>query len=55
MLAQRSCWHDNKIYAKTTWVISNCHIEMLVVIDYVVDLSITRGLDIYKGQTNRSE
>ncbi len=49
LFAQRSCRHDNKIYAKTTWVISNCHIETLVARKYVVDSSMPKGLDIYRG------
>ncbi len=49
----RSFWHDNEIYARATWVISDCHIEMLMARKYVVDLSIPRGLDIYRGQTSR--
>jgi hypothetical protein len=52
-LAQRSYIHDNKIYAKTTWVIFDCHIEMLVAIEYAINSSITKGLGIYRGQIGR--
>jgi hypothetical protein len=35
-----------------TWVISNCHIETFMAGEYVVDLSISRRLDIYMGHNS---
>jgi len=52
MLVQRNCWYDNKIYTRTTWVISNYCIKTFVAEEYVVDLSIPQRLEIYKGQNN---
>jgi hypothetical protein len=42
-----------KIFTKATWVISNCHIEILVATKCVVNSSIPKGLGIYRGETNK--